>query len=346
MPRALYDFRSDTVTRPTAAMLQAMIDAPTGDDVFGEDPTVSRLEEETASLLGAEAGLFVASGTMSNQLALRTHVGPLEEVMCDHRAHIHTWEVGGIHALCGASVAAAEPLAGQQFLDAAAVRLHARLDHSLYHQPVTKLLALENTLNGAVAPLSLVTEAVGAASSTTPGPRPGSGLGPESVVKGKGRAYRPGLESASAKPGPEPEHEHGPEHAPEPEPAPELHAPECDSHADSRQVVAARELGLATHLDGARLFNAAAASGEPLADYGAHPDTLLCPTLSRHRSQSRRRRRSRSRSLTLSLTLTLRLSLSLSLSPSLSRTLSLTPTLTLARIVSRRAVRHRLGLPL
>ena len=102
---ALYDFRSDTVTRPTAAMLRAMADAPTGDDVFGEDPTVSRLEEETASLLGAEAGLFVASGTMSNQLALRTHVGPLDEVLCDHRAHIHTWEVGGIHALCGASVA-------------------------------------------------------------------------------------------------------------------------------------------------------------------------------------------------------------------------------------------------
>eukprot|EP00964_Phaeocystis_antarctica_P059751 scaffold35521_cov70-Phaeocystis_antarctica.AAC.7 len=135
---------------------------------------------------------------MSNQLALRTHVGPLDEVMCDHRAHIHTWEVGGIHALCGASVAAAEPLAGQQFLDAAAVRLHARLDHSLYHQPVTKLLALENTLNGAVAPLSLVTEA----------------------------------------------------------------------------VVAARELGLATHLDGARLFNAAAASGEPLDGYGALFDTV------------------------------------------------------------------------
>jgi len=157
---ALYDFRSDTVTRPTAAMLRAMADAPTGDDVFGEDPTVSRLEEETASLLGAEAGLFVASGTMSNQLALRTHVGPLDEVLCDHRAHIHTWEVGGIHALCGASVAPAEPLAGHEFLDAAAVRLHARLDHSLYHQPVTKLLALENTLNGAVAPLSLVTEAV------------------------------------------------------------------------------------------------------------------------------------------------------------------------------------------
>ena len=149
-------------------------------------------------MLGAEAGLFVASGTMSNQLALRTHVGPLDEVMCDHRAHIHTWEVGGIHALCGASVAAAEPLAGQQFLDAAAVRLHARLDHSLYHQPVTKLLALENTLNGAVAPLSLVTEA----------------------------------------------------------------------------VVAARELGLATHLDGARLFNAAAASGEPLDGYGALFDTV------------------------------------------------------------------------
>ena len=94
----LYDFRSDTVTRPTAAMLQAMLKAPTGDDVFGDDPTVLALESETAALLGKEAALFVASGTMSNLLAMRLHVGPLAEVLCDHRAHVHQWEVGGIHA--------------------------------------------------------------------------------------------------------------------------------------------------------------------------------------------------------------------------------------------------------
>ncbi len=194
----LADFRSDTVTRPTPAMLKAMLEAPVGDDVFGDDPTVLRLEEEMASLLGTEAALFVVSGTMSNQLALRTHVGPLDEVLCDYRAHIHTWEVGGIHALCGASVAPAEPVAGEQFLDAAAVELHTRRDHSLYHQPITKLLALENTLNGAVAPLPLIADA----------------------------------------------------------------------------VATARGLGLSTHLDGARLFNAVAASGGPLSAYGALFDTV------------------------------------------------------------------------
>jgi hypothetical protein len=85
---AFFDFRSDTVTRPTPAMLQAMMHARVGDDVFGDDPTVHQLEEEVAGLLGKEAAMFVASGTMSNQLAMRVHVGPLDEVMCDHRAHI------------------------------------------------------------------------------------------------------------------------------------------------------------------------------------------------------------------------------------------------------------------
>ena len=75
-----------------------MLKAPTGDDVFGDDPTVLALESETAALLGKEAALFVASGTMSNLLAMRLHVGPLAEVLCDHRAHVHQWEVGGIHA--------------------------------------------------------------------------------------------------------------------------------------------------------------------------------------------------------------------------------------------------------
>lgn len=157
------DFRSDTVTRPTAAMLKAMTSAEVGDDVFGDDPTVAALEAETAALLGKEAALFVTSGTMSNQLALRVHVGPLDEVLCDHRAHIHVWEVGGIHALAGASVAAAQPLGDSAFLCAEAIRQHARLDNCLYHQPVTKLLSLEHTQNGEVAPLSLLAECVGEA---------------------------------------------------------------------------------------------------------------------------------------------------------------------------------------
>lgn len=88
---------------------------------------------------------------MSNQLALRVHVGVLDEVLCDHRAHIHVWETGGIHAHCGASVAPAVPEAGEGFLCPRAISSNARLDHAGYHQPVTRLLSLENTLNGRVA---------------------------------------------------------------------------------------------------------------------------------------------------------------------------------------------------
>ena len=200
----LYDFRSDTVTRPTAAMLQAMLKAPTGDDVFGDDPTVLALESETAALLGKEAALFVASGTMSNLLAMRLHVGPLAEVLCDHRAHVHQWEVGGIHAT-GAAVAAVAPEPGERFLTAASVAAHTRTDNCLYHQPVTEVLALENTLNGDVMPLAEV-------------------------------------DAACAE---------------------------------------ARALGLATHLDGARLWNAVAASEGVAADAWAAPFDTVSVCLSK-----------------------------------------------------------------
>ena len=200
----LYDFRSDTVTRPTAAMLQAMLKAPTGDDVFGDDPTVLALESETAALLGKEAALFVASGTMSNLLAMRLHVGPLAEVLCDHRAHVHQWEVGGIHAT-GAAVAAVAPEPGERFLTAASVAAHTRTDNCLYHQPVTAVLALENTLNGDVMPLAEV-------------------------------------DAACAE---------------------------------------ARALGLATHLDGARLWNAVAASEGVAADAWAAPFDTVSVCLSK-----------------------------------------------------------------
>ena len=157
------DFRSDTVTRPSAAMLAAMTSAKVGDDVFGDDPSVEALEAETAELLGKESALFVASGTMSNQIAIMCHVGPLQEVLCDHRAHVHAWEAGGIHSLAGASVMAARPLGAAAFLCAEAVREYSRLDHCLHHQPVTKLLSLEHTQNGEVAPLSTLRECVTAA---------------------------------------------------------------------------------------------------------------------------------------------------------------------------------------
>ncbi|KNE54542.1 hypothetical protein AMAG_00512 [Allomyces macrogynus ATCC 38327] len=110
-----YDFRSDTVTVPSPDMLAAMVQAPVGDDVFGEDPTIVALEHRVASLLGHEAALFCASGTMSNQLGIRTHLrgGAPHSVLADGRAHVHMWEAGGIAAHCGAKVIAVD-VEGQQ----------------------------------------------------------------------------------------------------------------------------------------------------------------------------------------------------------------------------------------
>ncbi|GAB2461600.1 threonine aldolase family protein [Jatrophihabitans fulvus] len=95
------DLRSDTVTRPTAAMRRAMADAEVGDDVYGEDPTVNALEARVAELLGKEAGLFVASGSLGNQLGLRLHAGPGQEIVCDSTAHIARAELGAAAAISG-----------------------------------------------------------------------------------------------------------------------------------------------------------------------------------------------------------------------------------------------------
>jgi|TARA_B110000208_G_scaffold170516_1_gene212105 threonine aldolase len=193
------DFRSDTVTQPDDGMRAAMVSAEVGDAVFGDDPTVLRLEARVASMLGKEAALFVASGTMANTLAMRVHLAPLEEVVCDYRCHVHVWENGGVHAHTGAAVSAVRPRDhGERFITARILEEYVRLDHSLYHTPTTTLVALENTLNGAVQPL------------------------------------------------------------------------------DEMVAVSdwARQRGVATHLDGARLWNAAAATGVELERYGALFDTV------------------------------------------------------------------------
>jgi len=90
----LVDLRSDTVTKPTPAMRQAMAQAEVGDDVFGDDPTVTELEVETASLLGKEAALYTPSGTMANQLAIRGHTEPGDEILVEANAHLHYYESG------------------------------------------------------------------------------------------------------------------------------------------------------------------------------------------------------------------------------------------------------------
>ena len=93
------DLRSDTVTQPSVAMKQAMLAAPLGDDVFAEDPTVKQLEEKLADMFGMEAGLFCPSGTMSNQIAIKAHTQPLDEIICDQLSHIVSFGcVGAIDA--------------------------------------------------------------------------------------------------------------------------------------------------------------------------------------------------------------------------------------------------------
>ncbi|HSU84567.1 MAG TPA: beta-eliminating lyase-related protein, partial [Thermoanaerobaculia bacterium] len=95
----LIDLRSDTVTKPDAEMRRAMAEAEVGDDVFSEDPTVNRLEEEAATAVGMEAALFVPSGTMANQIAVRLHCRPGDELLCETTSHVYLWEGGAPAAL-------------------------------------------------------------------------------------------------------------------------------------------------------------------------------------------------------------------------------------------------------
>lgn len=139
----MIDLRSDTVTRPTAAMLDAMFRAPVGDDVYEEDPTVRALEHETARRFGLEAGLFCPSGTMTNQIAIKGHTEPLSEVVCEQTSHIYLWEVGGIAFHSGASVALLPGDRGR--LTAAQVAGAIRAEN--VHYPTTSLISLENTHN-------------------------------------------------------------------------------------------------------------------------------------------------------------------------------------------------------
>src|SRR5579875_1615211 len=101
MQRPTIDLRSDTVTRPTPGMRQAMAEAEVGDDVFGDDPTIQALEERTADLLGKEAAVFVPSGTMANQIAIGVHAQPGDEVLCGATSHVYVWEGGGMARLSG-----------------------------------------------------------------------------------------------------------------------------------------------------------------------------------------------------------------------------------------------------
>lgn len=145
-PSDRVDVRSDTITQPTAAMRTVMESAIVGDDVLGDDPTVIELQNRVAKMFGKEAALFVASGTMANAIALRTHTSPGDEIVCDKTAHIYRYEGGGYAALCGASIALVEGEGGIMTADQVQSAIR-KADGSGSHYPDCTLVCVENTSN-------------------------------------------------------------------------------------------------------------------------------------------------------------------------------------------------------
>jgi len=196
--RAALDFRSDTVTRPTPEMRRAMAEAEVGDDVYGEDPTVNRLEERAAQIFGREAAIFVPSGTMGNQIAIKIHTHHGQEIICEERGHIFNYEMATLAAFSGCVV---RPIYGEDGMLTWS-EIKRRIAPGIYYKAQTGLISLENTHNMA-----------------------------------GGTVYRQ-------------------------EAADEI----CEK---------AHEIGLAVHLDGARIFNAATALGKPVAEITRKFDSVM-----------------------------------------------------------------------
>ncbi len=140
----MIDFRSDTVTKPTPAMLNAMFNAKVGDDVFGEDPTINELEEKSADMFGMEAAIFCPSGTMTNQIAIKCHTQPGDEIICDKLSHIYQYEGGGIGFNSGCSVKLIDGNYGRINAEQVEASINNKND---VHKPISKLVSLENTAN-------------------------------------------------------------------------------------------------------------------------------------------------------------------------------------------------------
>ena len=153
----MIDLRSDTVTRPTPAMREAMASAEVGDDVYGEDPTVNRLEKEAAEVFGREASIFVPTGTMGNQIAIRLHTQHGQEVICEARSHVLDWEMAMMAAFSGClarTVAAERGILTWNHIKPA-------IGAKIYYRAQTALICLENTHNmagGTVTPLPVLEE--------------------------------------------------------------------------------------------------------------------------------------------------------------------------------------------
>jgi len=193
----IIDLRSDTLTKPTLEMKEAMFAAPVGDDVFGEDPTINALEEKIAGMFGMASAVFCPSGTMTNQIAIRLHTRIQTEVICHKYSHIYLYEGGGIMSNSLASVQLLDGNLGKITAD----QIKSAINPDDVHAPETTLVSLENTMN-----------------------------------KGGGSIYS------------------------------------LDEITPIRKVC--NEFGLKLHLDGARLFNALAETGESPKDWGAQFDTI------------------------------------------------------------------------
>jgi threonine aldolase len=153
----IIDLRSDTVTRPTPAMRAAMASAEVGDDVYGEDPTINRLEARAAEIFGREASIFVPTGTMGNQIAIRLHTDHGQEVICEARSHVLDWEMAMMSAFSGCSP---RTIAGERGILTWA-QISSAIAPKMYYRAPTGLISLENSHNmagGTVTPLPIYEE--------------------------------------------------------------------------------------------------------------------------------------------------------------------------------------------
>ena len=139
----IIDLRSDTFTKPSPEMLEAMFSAKVGDDVFGEDPTMNELENMTAEMFGMEAAVFCPSGTMTNQIAIKVHTQPGDEVICEKLSHVYIYEGGGIAFNSGCQVKTIEGNHGQITAD----QVQLAINPTDIHKAATSLVSLENTTN-------------------------------------------------------------------------------------------------------------------------------------------------------------------------------------------------------
>ncbi|HLK33992.1 MAG TPA: GntG family PLP-dependent aldolase [Terriglobales bacterium] len=195
---AVIDLRSDTVTRPTQEMRRAMAEAEVGDDVYGEDPTINRLEQRAAEIFGREAAIFVPSGTMGNQIAIKVHTRPGQEIICEERAHIFNYEMAMMAHFSGCVARPIPAPDGILTWD----RIARAIAPGIYYRAQTGLVSLENTHNMA-----------------------------------GGTVYPP-----------------------------QIFDDICER---------AHQAGLPVHLDGARIFNAAAALGKPVAEINRGADSVM-----------------------------------------------------------------------